>query len=124
MTQSLEDYLEAIYLIIQKKKVARVKDISEQLNVKKPSVINAVKELESRNMVIHEKYGYIELTPHGSAEAVKIYDRHETLRDFLLHILELPEDIAEEDACKIEHVLSSVTFLRLKDFMNKFHQKA
>ncbi len=117
MTQSLEDYLEAIYLIIQKKKVARVKDISEQLDVKKPSVINAVKELETRNMVVHEKYGYIELTSLGQAEAAKIYDRHETLRSFLIKVLGLPEDVAEDDACKMEHVLSQQTFHKLKDFM-------
>lgn len=119
MTQSLEDYLEAIYLIIQKKKVARVKDISEQLNVKKPSVINAVKELESRNMVMHEKYGYIELTPLGEKEATKIYERHETLHSFLRDFLHVNDTVAEDDACKMEHVLSKETFDKLKIFMSE-----
>jgi DtxR family Mn-dependent transcriptional regulator len=117
VTQSLEDYLEAIYLIIQKKKVARVKDISEQLSVKKPSVINAVKELEARNMVVHEKYGYIELTPQGEEAAEKIYERHQTIHAFLRDFLKVTDEVAEDDACKIEHHLSPETFDKLKLYM-------
>ncbi len=119
MTQSLEDYLETIYLIIQNKKVARVKDVSESLSVKKPSVINAVKELEQRGLVAHEKYGYIELTNTGIEEAKKIYGIHRLVQTFLIHILGVSKEIAEEDACRIEHVISTETVSGMRNYLEK-----
>ena len=121
MTQSLEDYLETIFLIIRENKVARVKTVSEKLNVKKPSVINAVKELIARGMATHEKYGYIELTKEGISAAEKIYEKHTLILHFLKDILGLPSDISEKDACRIEHVLSPQTFKRFKDYVNNIN---
>lgn len=114
MTQSLEDYLEAIYLIIGEKKVARVKDISEKMNVKKPSVINALKELQARNLIDHQKYSYVELTETGDKEARKIYGRHVLLENFLMHVLGVSEKVARTDGCKLEHILSPETLERIE----------
>ncbi|MCG8569121.1 MAG: metal-dependent transcriptional regulator [Spirochaetes bacterium] len=119
MSKSLEDYLEAIYIITQSSAVARVKEISEKMDVKKPSVINAMKELTKRGLVHQEKYGYIELTKKGKQEAKHIFEKHSLLKEFLLDILGVSKKTAEEDACKIEHFLSEETFHRLNDFVQK-----
>ncbi|NPV02087.1 MAG: metal-dependent transcriptional regulator [Brevinematales bacterium] len=117
MTKSMEDYLETVYLIVRDNKVARVKDVAERLNVKKPSVINALKELETEKMIVHEKYGYIELTPGGERGGAKIYSRHLLLKSFLTDVLGVPEETAETEACSMEHVLSRGTFERLEQFI-------
>jgi len=118
MTQSLEDYLEMIYIICNEKKICRVKDISDQLKVRKPSVLNALKELEKKGLAVHERYGYIELTESGITEGQKILDKHHLLTRFLVDILGVPEVPAEEDACNMEHFLSDETIDKIKLFMN------
>ncbi len=117
LSQSLEDYLEAVYLIEKEKRVVRVKDISSFLKVKKPSVVSALKALEARGLVNHEKYGYVELTPAGKREARRIYRVHRTLKEFLVKVLGVEEAVAEEDACAIEHYLHQDTFDRLVKFL-------
>ena len=99
MTQSLEDYLEAVYMISLQKRVIRVKDISEKLSVKKPSVVNALKELEHLNYLSHEKYGYIDLTQEGELQAKSILKKHTMLKDFLEKTIGVSEKAAEADAC-------------------------
>lgn len=115
MTQSLEDYLKNIYLIINEKKVARVKDISEHMNVKKPSVINAVKELQNRGLVIHEHYGYIDLTDEGIKQAESITKKMELVKRYLIEVLHVSEANAEKDSCEMEHILSKETLDRIAD---------
>ena len=117
MTQSLEDYLETIYLVVRDKNVARVKDISERMNVKKPSVIHALKELGDRGFIVHEKYGYIELSEAGKSEAEKIFETHTLLKNFLLKILGVSEETAENDACQMEHVVSQETLNKIKNIV-------
>jgi len=119
MTQSLEDYLETIYLLMINKKVARVKDISERLSVSGASVVQALKELKERELLVQEPYGYIELTEKGLAQAKRVFKKHLILKDFLMKILGVSEKTAEEDACKIEHCLSDETFLKMKEFISK-----
>ena len=117
MTQSMEDYLESVYMISLKHKVVRVKDIAEMLAVKKPSVLNALKELEQKAYLIHEKYGYIELTDEGIVEARKIYTKHNTLKNFLMKVIGVSEATAENDACKMEHILAEETVEKLERYM-------
>jgi DtxR family transcriptional regulator, Mn-dependent transcriptional regulator len=120
MTQSLEDYLEAIYVLILHKRVARVKEISESMNVKKPSVINALKELENRKYISHEKYGYIELTNEGLGTAKIILDKHIMLKGFLEGVIGVSEEVAEVDACSIEHCLNKETLDKIEKFMKGY----
>lgn len=120
MTQSLEDYLKNIFLIIREKKVARVKDVSEKMDVKKPSVINAVKELKSRGLVEHEHYGYIELTEEGQKEAETLYQKLQLIEEFLIGVLGVSEETAESDACEMEHSLSEETLSKMKSFFENF----
>ncbi|OHD06469.1 MAG: hypothetical protein A2086_01800 [Spirochaetes bacterium GWD1_27_9] len=120
MTKSLEDYLEAIFILTEEKRVARVKDLSQKLNVKKPSVINALKELENRHFVSHEKYGYIELTDEGKNEAQTILNKHIMLKRFLKDIIGVSEEVAENDACSIEHYLNIETLQKIEIFMDNY----
>lgn len=112
-TQSEEDYLETLYIIQQEGKVTRVKDVAEALDVKMPSVVSAIRSLSEKGLVEQEKYGYIELTKMGESIAKDVYARHKLLYAFFHEILGLDPEIAEEDACRMEHHLSPETRERL-----------
>lgn len=120
MTQSLEDYLETIYVISLEKKVARVKDISEKMDVKKPSVINALKELENLAYLNHERYGYIELTDTGINKAESIFKKHNMLKEFLQRVIGVSVKSAETDACRMEHFLTEETLNKIEFFMEHY----
>jgi len=113
LSNSMEDYLEAISALKQKKKYVRVKDIAKEMKVRMPSVTGALKSLTDRNLVRHEKYEYVELTDDGIKIADEIKRRHDLISKFLTHVLKIDPEIAERDACKIEHSLSPVTVERL-----------
>ncbi|UCH92088.1 MAG: metal-dependent transcriptional regulator [Candidatus Aminicenantes bacterium] len=113
LSPSLEDYLEAIYVVAQNKKIVRVKDLIKMLDVKTASVIGALKKLEERGLVEHEHYGYIDLTPEGEKKAAAIYEKHTVLLRFLNEFLNVDEEIAERDACKMEHCISDETFSKI-----------
>ncbi|MGB9595614.1 MAG: metal-dependent transcriptional regulator [Candidatus Poribacteria bacterium] len=113
LTNSMEDYLEAISTLGQKKKYVRVKDIAKEMKVKMPSVTSALKVLAEKNLVHHEKYEYVELTEQGLAIANEIKNRHNLIVKFLTEVLKVDPDIADKDACGIEHSVSPVTVERL-----------
>lgn len=117
ISPSMEDYLESIFIIQQKRKVVRVKDIVEFNKVKAPSVIEALSKLQGKGLVFHERYGYIELTRQGSIIAKDVYKKHKMLKKFFHNILGIKEKFAEEDACKIEHYLSQETINRMVSFI-------
>lgn len=117
LTPNMEDYLEAIVIIEGRRKAVRVKDIAEALEVKMPSVTSAIGKLAKKELVNHEKYGYVELTTAGEKIASEIYRRHEILFGFLSETLNIDSETAEKDACKIEHVISSETLERLVKFI-------
>jgi len=120
LTPSMEDYLEAIFEIDQVKLAVRVKDVAEKLGVTMPSVNGALKNLEANGYIKHEKYEYIELTGEGIVHAKKIWSRHKTLFRFLTVILGVSPETAENEACRIEHVLSQDTIYRLETFLDTF----
>ncbi len=119
LSQSLEDYLEAIYLISKDKKVIRVKDVVVRMRVKTASVIGALKKLEIKGFIEHERYGHIELTDVGLIRALKIYEKHSALLYFIHNILGVEKKISEKDACNIEHYISDETLEKLIDFIKK-----
>ncbi len=116
-TASMEDYLEAIAKLGSARKVARVKQISEVLGVRMPSVTSALKKLSEQELVEHEKYGHIKLTPQGDKVARDVISRHEALTRFFAQALGINQETAEEDACKIEHVISPLSMERLTKFV-------
>ncbi len=117
LSQSLEDYIEAIYLINRKKKVVRVKEIAKFLGVKTPSVVDAVSKLQDRGLIVHEKYGYLYLTKKGIEIAKSIYKKHEEVYKFLNQFLGMNKSISEKDACEIEHYISKETLDRIIKLM-------
>lgn len=105
LSASLEDYLEAILQLERESRVARVSDIADHLNVSRPSVTGALKNLSSRGLVTHIRYGHATLTEEGTRIALDVEKRHLAIRDFLITVLSIPEDKAEATACRLEHVL-------------------
>ena len=116
-TASMEDYLEAVAMLRGKGKVVRVSQISRKLKVKMPSVTSALKKLSEQGLVEHEKYGHIKLTLEGNKVAEEVLRRHEALTRFLTEALGIDQETAEEDACKIEHVISPLSMERLAKFV-------
>jgi len=117
LTASLEDYLEAIYAIVQEKQVARAKDISARLKVNKSSVTGALKGLASRELVNYDPYEVITLTDKGMQAAQEIARRHEALKEFFAEVLALDPKKAEENACRIEHAIGKQALERLIAFI-------
>jgi len=117
LTSVMEDYLEAIFDLDQDKKFVRVRDIAKKMDVKMPSVTSMLKTLNERNLVNYEKYEYVELTEQGADIGREIRQRHEIIRKFLIEILKIDFETADEDACRIEHTLSPSTLDSLSDFM-------
>ena len=116
LTQSLEDYLEVIHVLLQTNKIARIRDIAAALTVKMPSVARAVAELKKQGLVSQEPYSGVELTEEGKKVAVTILSRHLLLRQFLQH-LGVSDDNANTDACNMEYILSAETLAKIEKFM-------
>lgn len=113
ITESMEDYLEAISVLGEKRKYVRVRDIAGHMEVSMPSVTGALKLLVKRDLVNHEKYEYVELTDQGMAVAQEVRRRHRGVLGFLEGVLKVDAETAERDACRMEHAISSTTLDRL-----------
>ncbi len=116
LSSNMEDYLEAI-AALKKKGIARVKDLAKLLNVKTSSVTSALNTLARSGLVVHERYGYIELTPEGENLAYEVQRRHDMLFKFLTEILKIDPNVAKEDACRMEHSVSHQTLERITKFI-------
>ncbi|PKL50381.1 MAG: metal-dependent transcriptional regulator [Planctomycetes bacterium HGW-Planctomycetes-1] len=116
LSASLEDYLEAIYNLICRHKVARSKDIAESLGVSRASVTGALKLLNSKGLVDHQPYGFIGLTEKGRQQAQFVVYRHNVLETFFVNVLGVEKQIAEKAACKAEHALGQAVISKLLDF--------
>jgi DtxR family Mn-dependent transcriptional regulator len=114
----MEDYLEAVIMLKEQGKKATVTALSEALGVKKPSVDWALKRLTDDGLVIHERYGDVELTPEGTRIAAEVYRRHKALFSFLTDILKVNPAVAAQDACQMEHALSRESINRLEKFID------
>lgn len=118
VNESSEDYLETILLLSKKLPVVRAVDIANEMNFKKSSVSVAMKNLRERGHITTTDAGFIYLTEEGRKIAEMVYERHELLSSWLVS-LGVSEQVAGEDACKIEHVLSQETFDALKKHVMK-----
>ena len=123
LTSSQEDYLEAILALIRQGRVARVRDIAKRLGVGKPAVTAALKTLAKRELVNYDPYQFITLTERGQAAAERIDDWHVTLRRFLQRVLGLGHNVAEANACRMEHCADEVVLRRLR-CLGEFMQTA
>lgn len=111
--ESSEDYLETILILSKRLPVVRSVDIANELGYKKSSVSIAMKNLREKNHITVTDAGFIYLTDSGLEIAQTIYERHQLVTEFFKK-LGVPEDIAAEDACRIEHFISAESFAALK----------
>ena len=105
LTSAMEDYLEAIYHLEQERRIARVRDIANRLGVKMSSVTSALKSLGGRGLIQYDPHQFITLTERGIRKAKEIVRKHEILKRFLVRVLQVGEEVAEDNACRIEHHL-------------------
>ena len=116
--ESAENYLETILMLKTSNGNVRSIDIANELGYSKPSVSIAMKRLREKGHIVVEDGGNIELTDEGRRIAEKIYERHVLLTDLLMRI-GVSADVAEEDACRVEHYISEETFSKLKEHIEK-----
>jgi len=122
LTASLEDYLEAILRLSRAQRVVRVRDIAKAVGVTPPSATGAIQQLVQRGLVSHEKYEEVLLTEEGETVAVGVDQRHEELRAFFQDVLLLDGELAEAEACALEHSISTLTLDRLRGFLASIRQ--
>lgn len=122
MQKSGEDYLEAILVqeIRHDSEKVRSTDIARHLGVSRPSVSRAMSILKADGYIEMETYGDVSLTAKGRAVAEEVYDRHRTLTRFLHDILGVDRQVAEHDACLIEHDISRESMNRLTEFIRGY----
>ena len=117
-TMRNEDYLEAIDAISKHNDKARVKDISAELGIGMPSVTEMLQKLHNSGYILYERYRGVRLTTKGKRIAEETRRKHVMLRKFLLS-LGVSEKTADEDACRMEHILDKETIVRLTEFVGK-----
>ncbi|MBQ1928299.1 MAG: metal-dependent transcriptional regulator [Clostridia bacterium] len=122
LQESGEMYLETIHILSKKSASVRAVDISEHMGFSKPSVSRALGLLKSGGYVEADAEGHLTLTDIGLEVAEKIYERHTMLTAFLIK-LGVPEDIASEDACKIEHHISDESFKAIKKYAQSLNKE-
>ncbi|MHC4773602.1 MAG: metal-dependent transcriptional regulator [Planctomycetota bacterium] len=117
LSASLEDYLEAIYHLIELRDVARSKDIAERMGVSRASVTGALRTLAEKGLVHYQPYGYTTLTKNGIQIARKVADRHDILGRFFQELLGADASVAQAAACRAEHTLGPEITARLMAFV-------
>ncbi|MCI9049016.1 MAG: metal-dependent transcriptional regulator [Coprobacillus sp.] len=116
--ESGEMYLETILMLKNKNEYVRSIDVANALNYSKPSVSRAMKILKESQFIVMDNKGYIDFTEKGKEIAEGVYNRHMTLTDFLIS-MGVEDEQAENDACRIEHIISEQTYQCIKEFMKK-----
>jgi len=116
LSESLEDYLEAIYQLEREAGSARPADIAARLKVSRPSVTGALRALSDRRLVHYAPYAAVALTSAGRKTAAEVARRHGILKEFLERVLSLPPGQAERAACRMEHVLDAEVLTRFLEF--------
>ncbi|MBO5788995.1 MAG: metal-dependent transcriptional regulator [Clostridia bacterium] len=116
--ESGQMYLESIYVLSQTQSVVRAIDVSEYMGFSKPSVSRALGILRKNGFLTTNENGHLQLTEAGLSMAQNIYERHTTLKRLLI-AMGVSEQVAAEDACKIEHDISEETFLVIKSYLAK-----
>lgn len=122
LTESLEDYLEIILKLQETNRVARSKDIAENLGIQRGSVTSMLKNLAEKELINYEPYGYITLTDQGKKVALEITRRHAILKDFLTRVVQIDKDKADLMACRMEHDIDRDSIEKLVKFVKFIDQ--
>lgn len=113
--ESGEDYLECILRISKRQGNVKSIDIANAMNYSKPSISRAMKILQEKGFIIMDEKKYIHLTEEGMVKAEAVYMRHLLIKEALTSLLGVDPEVAEQDACRIEHIVSEETIERLKE---------
>lgn len=124
LTESLEDYLEAIAELIADEGHAHSKDIAARLHVTMPSVTGALRQLEKMGFIVYNTHYPVQLTPEGKAIADEVIRRHNVLKRFFSHILGLSGEKATATACRLEHAVDSDTIQRFTLFSEAIESRS
>ena len=124
MHESGEDYIETIYLLKKRKGMVRSIDVANELNFSRPSVSRAVGLLKDDGLLTVEDDGELVLTELGLKKAKSVYEKHPNLTKFLMLTAGVNEEIAETDACRIEHIISPETFRGIKKYLKEHKDNA
>ena len=116
LSQSFEDYLEAIYILEMSDQKVRSVTIAKMIGVSKPAVTKATNELLKEGLIEKTPYSILKLTESGREAAKSVYHRHIVIRDFLVNKLGISREIAEKDCCMIEHIISPQTLEAMEKF--------
>ena len=115
LLESGENYLETILVLTQRNGSVRSIDVANEMNFTKPSVSRAMSILKKENLITMETDGRLLLTEECLKKATSILERHTILTRYINEVLGVPEEIAEKDACRIEHIISPETFEGIKN---------
>ena len=116
--ETIENYLETIFMLLQKQDSIRSIDVVNEMGYSKPTISVMMKQLREGSFIEIDESGYITLTNIGQDIAKRIYERHVLLTEILIK-LGVTEEVAHEDACKVEHQLSKESFARIKEYYLK-----
>jgi DtxR family Mn-dependent transcriptional regulator len=116
LTTREEDYLETIYRLSRTADSVGISDVAHERKVTLPTVKSAVRRLKDHGLVSQRHYGKIVLNATGRKQAEEIYRVHQAIRIFLTEILQLPHELSEHEACRMEHGMDKKTLKRLVDF--------
>lgn len=117
ISESVEMYLETIYLLELEEHHAHTVDIAKKLKVSKPSVSKAMKSLKAEGYIMQDAYGPVTLTEKGRNLAIKIYENHTLITEFLYKSLDISRAVAEDNACRIEHTISQEMVDAIKKYL-------
>jgi len=117
LSESLGDYLETIYRLIQERQATRVKDIADGMGVHMSSVTGALKALVERGLIRHDRYSPVTLTEKGKDAAEELLRRHNVLAQFFRSVLGLSAEAADRNACHAEHAIEPEALDRLVMFL-------
>jgi len=120
LSASMQDYLEAILELEESGEAVRVTDIANKLQIAKASVNQTLNKFKKKGLVRQEMYGPVELTKEGRHMAEKVRQTHRQIKRFLIEVLNVDPEIAEEDACRMEHAVSAHTMERLTEFLSRY----
>ena len=119
MRESGEDYIETIFMLKKRMGHVRSVDVAQELKFSRPSVSRAIGILRDEGLLLMNIDGGLELTAEGQRLAEEIYEKHTTLTRFLRAVTNVDAAVAESDACRIEHIISSQTFEGVKRFLSE-----
>lgn len=122
LSSGLEDYLEAIYVAHINNKPLKGAELARQMDISRASVSEALSKLVTKKLIKYSSYQTISITNDGIKEAIRIYNKHNTLKEFFKTILGVETKEAEENACKIEHIISQNVLQKINSFTQYCNQ--